>query len=134
MRVGELAAVIARGARKASIRLPAWSHPLRVGLAFDDAEVRAIGVQGERVCWALRADRTLGAELGAELSDLLAATPAVERWPRPRVFLALPVRHVSLKRIDGLPPVDARLLGALVREGAGRFFLTAGPPVKAPPP
>jgi hypothetical protein len=51
-------------------------------------------------------------------------------WLRPNVVVAIGPSAVQLKRLTGLPPLtDTAALEALVREGAGRFFLKNGVPL-----
>jgi hypothetical protein len=54
----------------------------------------------------------------------------VQRWPRPAVAAAIGPAAAQTRRLSQLPPTsDARMLSALVRESAGRFFLKNGIPL-----
>lgn len=98
-----------------------------IGVAAD--RVRAVGVAGDTVRWAVELERSEGEALAETLAALLARCPA-RRWPRARVAVAVGPSAVQVKRLTGLPPLqDRAALASLVREGAGRFFLRNGTPL-----
>jgi hypothetical protein len=100
-----------------------------IGVSIGTETVRAVGVHGATVRWALEATRSEGEPLVEALSALLARCP-LPRWPRPHVVVAVGPAAVQVKRVAGLPPVsDPNTLTALIREGAQRFFLHAAAPL-----
>lgn len=106
---------------------------LTVGLGVAADRVRAVGVAGDTVRWAIELERSEGEPLGETLSALLARCPLdsspLGRWSRPRAAAAIGPSAVQVKRLTGLPPLqDPAALASLVREGAGRFFLRNGVP------
>ena len=124
--------------RRAAVGRPATRHftprRLTVGLGVAADRVRAVGVAGDTVRWAIELERSEGEPLGEKLRALLARCPLDSSplgcWPRPRVAAAIGPSAVQVKRLTGLPPLeDPAALASLVREGAGRFFLRNGVPL-----
>jgi hypothetical protein len=100
-----------------------------LGIAVGADRIRAVALRAGRIVAATEAEVGAGDSLSAALAELLAAVP-LPRFPRPRVVVALGPTLAQTRRIAGLPPLDdARLLGQVVREGAGKFFLRNGVPL-----
>ena len=127
-----------------------------VGIGISARSVRAVGVSGDAIRWSIDLERNEGEPLSDTITALVDRSPIAltgggtgsrtlsERrprmrgprgwqtggWLRPRVVVAIGPSAVQLKRLTGLPPLtDAAALEALVREGAGRFFLRNGVPL-----
>src|SRR5687768_1287681 len=95
----------------------------RVGLAIAHDTVRAVVVTGTRLLWAGETSRELGPPTAGDITTLLARAP-IGRWRRTPVAVAVGPHASQLKLVVGLPPLDdARIMGAVVRENAGTFFL-----------
>jgi hypothetical protein len=100
-----------------------------LGLAIGADRVRAVLARGDAVAWASEVPAGPDAPLSAAIAELLAAAP-LPRFPRPSVVAAVGPAQSQTRRISGLPTVgDAKMLGQIVREGAGRFFLRNGRPL-----
>ncbi len=101
---------------------------MTLGLAVSASALRLVAVRGSSVIWAGECARD-ESPLASQLARLIATLP-VRRWPRPRVVVAVGPSVSQVKRISGLPPLtDMGALTAVVREGAGRFFLRNGIPL-----
>lgn len=99
---------------------------LTIGIGIGAKSLRAVGVAGNRVLWAVEVDRVSDEPLGIGLTTLLRRC-SVPRWPRPKVVAAIGPATSQVKRLVGLPPLrDARDLTAAVRESTRRFFLQNG--------
>ena len=127
-----------------------------VGIGVSARSVRAVGVSGDAIRWAIELERNEGEPLSDAIAALIDRSPIARvgggrasrtsserrprqrgsrNWPmagwlRPRVVVVIGPSAVQVKRLTGLPLLtDADALEALVREGAGRFFLTNGVPL-----
>jgi hypothetical protein len=104
-------------------RRPRFAIGLAVGVGISANKVSAVGVVGDAVRWAIDLERDEGESLSDTLIALLERAP-LARWPRARVTVAIGPSAVQVKRLTSLPPLtDRAAVGAVVREGAGRFFL-----------
>jgi hypothetical protein len=102
---------------------PRFAIGLAVGVGISAESVRAVGVAGDAVRWALELERSESESLGDTLVALLERSP-LARWPRAHVTVAIGPSAVQVKRLTALPPLtDRAAVEAVVREGAGRFFL-----------
>ncbi|MEO8879627.1 MAG: hypothetical protein ABI446_04465 [Gemmatimonadaceae bacterium] len=102
---------------------------MTLGLAVASDAVRAVAMRDGVVKWAAQTMRASDGDLGAALTELLAAAP-LPRWPSARVVAVIGPSGAQTKRLTGLPPVrDAAALAGVVRESAGRFFLRNGIPL-----
>ncbi len=100
-----------------------------IGLAIGEGALRAVGVVGDHVRWAVEVERAPEETLAAALDALIKRCP-IPRWPRPRVIAAVGPAASQVKRLTGLPPLrDPRDLTAAVRESTRRFFLQNGTPL-----
>jgi hypothetical protein len=100
-----------------------------LGLGVGTDRIRAVVLRGGRIVAASEAEVGPGADLAAAVAELLAGV-RLPRLPRPRAVVALGPALAQTRRISGLPPLDdPRLLGQVVREGAGKFFLRAAGPL-----
>lgn len=102
----------------------------RLGLAISSDRISAALVQRGAAIWS--DVRSLdGAMSRADvIAHVLAACPRA-RWIPRRVVVAIGPSGVQVKQLHDMPPnVDRRALGAIVREGAGRFFLKNGKPLE----
>jgi len=103
---------------------------LIIGLSIGSEHLRAIGVSAGKVRWTVEAERAPGADLAGEIVSLLRHA-TLPRWPRPKVAAAIGPTGSQAKRLTGLPAIaDAPTLQAIVREGASRFFLRNGVPLR----
>ncbi len=101
----------------------------RVGLAVNHDSVRVVAVTEEGVLWAAEAAIGPDQALEAVIAPLLAQAP-LRRWPRPTLSAAVGPHAAQLKRVAGLPEIeDPATLAAIIREGAGSFFLKNGAPL-----
>lgn len=127
-----------------------------VGIGISAGSVRAVGVSGDAIRWAIELERNESEPLSETIEALIERSPIIRArgrtpaqahaehrplshslpgwpmagWLRPGVVVAIGPSAVQLKRLTGLPPLtDAAALEALVREGAGRFFLKNGVPL-----
>jgi hypothetical protein len=102
---------------------------LLIGLAVEHDRLRAVGVRGARVLWAMDAPVTDEARLAHALRTFLETLPR-SRFTHPRVTVAIGPAFAQTKRLTGLPPItDDRLLARTVSEHAARFFLRNGAPL-----
>lgn len=102
---------------------------LTIGLAVGTDGLRAVGVAGERVRWAIEMERAIDEPLDRALDVLLERCP-LPRWPRPRVMGTVGPAAAQVKRLTGLPALeDPHDLAAAVRESSRRFFLQNGTPL-----
>ncbi|HEY9478915.1 MAG TPA: hypothetical protein VIP79_02455 [Gemmatimonadaceae bacterium] len=102
---------------------------LTVGIGISAESVRAVGASGGAVRWAIELERSDGEALGDTLSALIERCP-LARWPRARATVAVGPSAVQVKRLTALPALtDSAALEAIIREGAGRFFLRNGVPL-----
>jgi len=100
-----------------------------VGLAVGLDDVRAVAVRRGTVTWAAEAPLENGQALADAIGLLLAEAP-VRRWPRPVLAAGIGPHASQVRLIAGLPDIeDPETLGAVVREGAGSFFLKNGVPL-----
>lgn len=98
---------------------------LRLGLAVSHDAVRAVAIRGTELIWSAEAPRGQGVELTETISAVLSKAPT-RRLDRSVVFAAIGPHASQVKLLNGLPDVsDPELLGAIVRESAGTFFLKA---------
>lgn len=84
--------------------------------------------------WAMEVQREDGDSLSESLTNLLEQCPLQKlrrtQWMRPQVVVAIGPSLVQVKKLSGLPPLqDSAALSAVIREGAGRFFLKNGVPL-----
>jgi hypothetical protein len=131
-----------------------------VGIGVSATSVRAVGVSGDAIRWAIELERREHEPLADTITALIERSPIastgsgtrgpaqarhpserrplssgrrglpIAGWLRPRVVVAIGPSAVQLKRLTGLPPLDdVAALEAMVREGAGRFFLKNGVPL-----
>lgn len=145
---------------RAPRRAPRLSFGQTVGIGISAGSVRAVGVSGDAIRWAIELERNEGEPLSETVSALIERSPIgrraasarpytgaqtssglaagwrlprpwpAARWLRPKVVVAVGSSAVQVKRLTGLPPLtDAASLEAVVREGAGRFFLKNGVPL-----
>ncbi len=109
-----------------TIARPRFAIGLAVGVGISADSVRAVGVAGDAVRWAIELERSEGEPLGDTLGALLERAP-LARWPGARITVAIGPSAVQVKRLTALPPLtDGAAVEAVVREGAGRFFLRNG--------
>ncbi|HEV7702776.1 MAG TPA: hypothetical protein VGO46_00735 [Gemmatimonadaceae bacterium] len=102
---------------------------LRIGLGVASDSVRAVGVRGATVVWAVEAERVLDEDLSVAIVQLLRHA-TLPRWPRPVVVAAIGPAASQTKRLIGLPvTADAATMRAIIREGTSRFFLRNGIPL-----
>ena len=102
----------------------------RIGLALGHDTIRAVVVRGDRIVWAAEADREPGAPLAREIVELVREA-RLPRWPRPVLAAAVGPHASQVKLLEGLPPLgDGELLGAIVHQRPGAFFLQNGVPVR----
>jgi hypothetical protein len=100
-----------------------------IGLGIASDRVRAVGVRGARVIWAVEAERSSGDDLSVAIVQLLRHA-TLPRWPRPIVVAAIGPAASQTKRLVGLPAAaDAATMRAIIREGTSRFFLRNGIPL-----
>jgi hypothetical protein len=102
----------------------------RLGLAISSDRISAVLVRRGAATW--NEVRSLdGAISRADaIAQLVAACPR-PHWSRKRVIAAIGPSAVQVKQLHDLPAsVNERALGAIVREGAGRFFLKNGKPLE----
>ncbi len=105
----------------------------RVGLAVARDFVRAVAIRHGRIIWAGEAPLETGRLLVESIDELLAEAP-LARWPRPVLTAGIGPQASQVKLIAGLPDIeDPQTLGAVVREGAGSFFLKNGVPLLVTP-
>ena len=103
---------------------------LVIGLSIGSEHLRAVGVGGGRVRWMLEAERAVEGDLAGEIVTLLRHA-TLPRWPRPMVAAAIGPAGSQTKRLTGLPAIaDVATLRDVVREGAARFFLRNGVPLR----
>lgn len=96
---------------------------LRLGLAVSHDAVRAVAIRGTELNWSAEAPRGQGVELMETISAVLSKAPT-RRLDRSVVFAAIGPHASQVKLLNGLPDVsDPEILGAIVRESAGSFFL-----------
>lgn len=101
----------------------------RVGLAVARDAVRAVALRRRRIVWAAEVPLEQRRGLEETIGALLAEAP-LPRWPRPILSAAVGPHAAQVKLVGGLPDVaDAATLAAIVREGAGSFFLKNGVPL-----
>lgn len=108
---------------------------LTIGLGIGSQSLRAVGVSGSTVRWKTELQREDGDSLEEALSTLFARCPLQQQprvpWMRPQVVAAVGPSLVQVKRLSGLPLLqDPVALSAVIREGAGRFFLKNGVPLR----
>ena len=100
-----------------------------IGLSIASDYVRAVGVRGATVVWAVEAERTSDDDLSAAIVQLLRHA-TLPRWPRPVVVAAIGPAASQTKRLIGLPvTADVATMRAIIREGTPRFFLRNGIPL-----
>lgn len=102
---------------------------LHVGVELGRDIVRAVALRRgeERPYWA--AEVAVGPDgVEAALRIALAQLPR-RRLRRTVAIVAVGPAACQMKRITGLPPVDAVTAAGIVRENAGRFFLRNGQPL-----
>jgi hypothetical protein len=100
-----------------------------VGLGIASDCVRAVGVRGAAVVWAVEAERSPDDDLAAAIVQLLRHA-TVPRWPRPVVVAAIGPAASQTKRLAGLPATaDVATIRSIIREGTSRFFLRSGIPL-----
>ncbi len=107
---------------------------LTIGFGIGSESLRVVGVSGGSVRWTSELQRQDGVSLAASLGKLLSQSPLQKqrrrRWMRPRAVVAIGPSLVQVKKLSGLPPLrDSAALSAVIREGAGRFFLKNGIPL-----
>lgn len=101
----------------------------RLGLGVGAQAVRALLVKGDRVLWSGQAALRTDVPLAEAIVELVRQAP-LPRWPRVRAAVALGPSRAQVKQLARLPPVgEPEVLAAIVREGAGRFFLRNGVPL-----
>ena len=102
----------------------------RLGLAISSDRVSAVLVRRGAAIWSAMRSLDGAAPRGDLIAQLLAACPR-PRWGRKRVIAAIGPSAVQVKQLHDLPAsVNELALGAIVREGAGRFFLKNGKPLE----
>lgn len=106
-----------------------WRLRTVIGLAVSGRRIRAIAVRHGKALWCLEVERAPDVPLSAQVQEVLRASRAARRRPRPPVVLAVPPRHAQVKNLENLPPAADRLLEAVVRESAGRYFRKNGVPL-----
>jgi hypothetical protein len=100
-----------------------------IGLGIASDSVRAVGVRGATVVWAVEAKRASDEDLSAAIVQLLRHA-MLPRWPRPVVVAAIGPAASQTKRLIGLPvTADMATMRAIIREGTSRFFLRNGIPL-----
>jgi hypothetical protein len=100
-----------------------------VGIGIGARSIRAVAVEGGTVVWTAEADIDEPGNPGRVLRELLAGAP-LPRWRRPSLVVALGPSLAQVRRITGLPAIgDPRILGRVLRESAGKFFLRNGKPL-----
>ena len=100
-----------------------------IGLGIASDNLRAVGVRGAAVVWAVEAERRSDEDLSAAIVQLLQHA-TLPRWPRPVVVAAIGPAASQTKRIVGLPvTADVMTMNAIIREGSSRFFLRNGIPL-----
>jgi len=108
---------------------PHFAIGLVVGVGISANNVRAVGVAGDAVRWAIELERNEDESLGDTLVALLERAP-LARWSKARITVAIGPSAVQVKRLTALPPLtDSSAVEAVVREGAGRFFLRNDAPL-----
>jgi hypothetical protein len=118
--------VVARRLRLAEVARDRVAH---LGIGVSASAVRGLLVRSSRVVWAGEAEVTPDRPLEEALNDLLTDMPSL-RWSRVRAVAAIGPWAAQLRRLTQLPPTaNQRLLSAIVREDAGRYFLRNGVPL-----
>jgi hypothetical protein len=100
-----------------------------IGLGIASDSVRAVGVRGATVLWAVEAKRASDENLAEAIVQLLGHA-TLPRWPRPVVVAAVGPAASQTKQLAGLPATaDVAMMRAIIREGVPRFFLRNGIPL-----
>jgi hypothetical protein len=100
-----------------------------IGLGIASDSVRAVGVRGATVVWAVEAERASNDDLSAAIVQLLQHA-TLPRWPRPVIVAAIGPAASQTKRLSGLPATaDVATMRSIIREGTPRFFLRNGIPL-----
>lgn len=94
-----------------------------IGIGIHHDYIRAVFVRRRAVVWMAEKTCDPGDSLAASIETLLAQAP-LSRWRREPVNVAVGAFAAQVKLLVGLPATDdTRALAAVVREGAGSFFL-----------
>ena len=102
----------------------------RLGLAISSDRVSAVLVRRGVAAWS--EVRSLEGTMSRAdvIAQVIGACPRPRFFPH-RVIVAIGPSAVQVKQLHDVPlNVDHRALGAIVREGAGRFFLKNGKPLE----
>ncbi len=102
-----------------------WFQRVVVQVDVEPTQLRATARRRGTLCWELMVEREAGESIASAIGALLARVPR-PRWPlpTPAVVVRVGAECVQVKRLRGLPDTqDARLLSAVLREGASRFFV-----------
>lgn len=103
---------------------------LRLGLAISSDRIGAVLARRDAAIWSEVRSLDGAVPRGEVIAELLAACPR-PRWSRRRVIAAIGPSAVQVKRLHDVPAgVNAKALGAIVRESAGRIFLKNGKPLE----
>jgi hypothetical protein len=99
----------------------------RIWLRLSRDRIVAEARRGKKVLWTGSADYGDINELGAVIGDLMNVVPAGRRLTRVMVEIEPPL--IQVRHIADLPPVSERVLKAMVKTQAGRYFRRNGSPL-----
>ncbi|HET7188378.1 MAG TPA: hypothetical protein VFI52_09495, partial [Gemmatimonadaceae bacterium] len=99
-----------------------------IGIGVSSESVRVVMLRRGRLAWHGERATSDSLPLGAALAELLADAPTVG-WRRRSAVAAVGPSAMHLRRVGDLPPrASDRMLTAIVREDAGRYFVQTGAP------
>lgn len=96
-----------------------------IGIALEEGRLWAVAVRRGRAVWAAESTYANEADLAEALASLAASRPRGTRT----LSVALGASLVTVKSVEGLPPLKPRDLAAHVQLKSRRYFLQNGVPL-----